>query len=340
MSYFMIAHGLASKGFGKEPQTKPKVRSISDTESLIQARISSEKGLREVLDLEKEIYGWKKRIETMTLLDRALIPESILNLMREKEERLMCLKKSWDDSKIHMKLHEITWDADAEMRNTRHLTQKPTEDMNNFLKTVALYTLHAESGLSEGNSPDNFINVLDVGCGTGVIFDYLEKQRYAKYLFDAKSSVGIDLSSKMISIASKNHPYSKFYQKDFLSFGPSNRETPENPREQKNHRETLSSFKSIIFNGSLHNFLNIRIALHHALTLCSSGGRIIISHPKGAANVNMQHATNKYIAPSLLPSAENLVELLSDSQSSTNVIVKPNLNAEHYLAVLAVGCNS
>lgn len=49
-------------------------------------------------------------------------------------------------------------------------------------------------------------NVLDLGCGSGYITNYLSQNKL--------NSVGIDFSSKMIEIANKNFPLDKFIKMD------------------------------------------------------------------------------------------------------------------------------
>ncbi len=50
--------------------------------------------------------------------------------------------------------------------------------------------------------------VLDIGCGTGLLLDYVRPDQY----------VGIDISAKMLEMARKKHPSGEFYEIDMFEF--------------------------------------------------------------------------------------------------------------------------
>jgi len=62
--------------------------------------------------------------------------------------------------------------------------------------------------LIRGAKPDAK-NVLELGCGTGSML---------KHLQDAYEVSGLDISSKMLSIARKKVPRSKLYRQDMVDF--------------------------------------------------------------------------------------------------------------------------
>ncbi|CAM9871729.1 unnamed protein product [Ectocarpus sp. 12 AP-2014] len=131
--------------------------------------------------------------------------------------------------------------------------------------------------------------VMDVGAGTGILLRFLQGAgvKQEKY-------VGVDLSSVMVDVASKRYPHATFLKADFLDYCG----------------DHLSSggegFSHVFFNGCLHNFLEPGEALSGAAKLLKEGGKIVISHPKGAANVDMQRRSNPLLVPNRLPTAADL----------------------------------
>jgi SAM-dependent methyltransferase len=154
-----------------------------------------------------------------------------------------------------------------------------------------------------------------VGCGTGILGKFVnaavkESSSILDYFF------GVDLSEEMIAIAKTNNPRGIFLKQDFLSFDPK-----------------PIKISSIIFNESLHNFIDVEACLTHAKKLLNpSKGRIIISNPKGYKHVLMQRSKNKWLVPSFLPDNSELITIANKLQM--RVVLQPAIDRPHYLAVL------
>jgi len=327
---------MNTKGFGKITTTKIKnienikqstsTSNIYDNQKLMEEKIqnSIDKliGLREAMNLSKDLMNIKSS-NSMNIM---------MNIYTEKENRPQELNKSygWNQETVHNKLQEITWDASAIERNERHQTEKISDPMNDFMTKLAKKCLQLQS--------DGYM--LDVGCGTGVIYSYMKKIHNASkekgksrnnsinsgsnnnnININNKSNnfeekcVGIDLSSEMINIAKKQYPSASFYQSDFMEF----------TYEQY-------PFNVIVFNECLHYLVDQKEAIKHAISLCfmrpssttsdttttttvsspTSISTIIISHPKGYKHVQKLHSINRLMVPSILPT-NNQLEMMIHS---------------------------
>lgn len=191
----------------------------------------------------------------------------------------------WTIELLRQTLLQITWDASAEVRDNRH------HSGNLQIPHVVLDHLDKLASLSlQTTGPSDYPRkILDVGCGTGVLLSHF--LRHPRFAQSQPSLYGVDLSAEMIAIAQRNVPFATFHHGDFQSFHP-----------------PLIRFQTILFHECLHYFLDPFQALQHASALLEDtpGSRIILSHPKGAKNVFLQHNTNRLLAASLLPSADEL----------------------------------
>ena len=215
--------------------------------------------------------------------------------------------------------------------------------------------------------------VLDVGCGTGLLCQFInqvqvrrnpspgskdssssKKQRRPTsntpsvsnqnngdpVLAQAVDVIGVDLSQEMVKIARANYPDSVFVHADFLKFSLA--QAPPSSPPASGRQE----IDSIVFNEVLHNFLDIKAALLHAKALLLHGAhhassssssspekRIIVSNPKGQAGISKQHAMNRWLCPSLLPSEQELRTIAEELHMQ--MLLTPDKQSPHYLAVLA-----
>lgn len=108
------------------------------------------------------------------------------------------------------------------------ITRFPTSaiDHNTKMYDEYIHDYHMLNGWDPGNQHYNFQallrltemtgikiankSVLDVGCGTGDLVTFLEKEHLKKY-------VGIDVYASSIQLARKNHPNETFIEGDLLS---------------------------------------------------------------------------------------------------------------------------
>merc|ERR1711971_1317908 len=99
------------------------------------------------------------------------------------------------------------------------------------------------------------------------------------------------------------------------------------------------SFESVLFCMSLHDLPDPVAAITQAISLCNRGGRIVITHPRGASHVQMQNRKNPIMVRNQLPDATQLGAICSsfDGVELTYAPAdagSPKDAAEGYLAVL------
>lgn len=83
----------------------------------------------------------------------------------DNEDRLQQLRtEGWTDRNVHNKLHELTWDSSAQLRDERHKTTEISSEVEAHMRALVQWVLHAPSNV-----------VCDVGTGTGVLIKYLHK---------------------------------------------------------------------------------------------------------------------------------------------------------------------
>ena len=215
---------------------------------------------------------------------------------------------SWSRARVHQKLLEITWDTSAGFRENRHQNSLISYENEHFLMEIAEHAVHHAS---------DECRILDVGCGTGILMKFIKQYASMKRVpLKDENLFGVDLSSEMINICREKFPSSVFTNCDFLEYLPSNK-----------------FFSTVILNECLHNFMDTRQALRHAVSLLHQGGKLIISHPRGYSNILTQHRANKWLAPSILPSDSELERELT-KELGLELVKSPKLKSNQYLAVL------
>jgi len=232
---------------------------------------------------------------------------------------LTASSQGWSDETLYNKLQEITWDATAGIRDSRHKSQTIPLTMQHFMRdTLANWTLSAVNVLDNGGNSCRRRRICDVGTGTGVLMQFLKDFAVMNGMndFDESDVTGIDLSLQMIKIAQVNCPRAQFIQSDFLKHVPA---TP---------------YDVIVMNECLHNFRNLTLAFEHVSSdaVLAPGGRLIISNPRGYSNVVKQFGANRWLAPSLLPSRQELAVFARNHNLS--IALEPDIKSVHYLAVL------
>jgi riboflavin kinase len=101
--------------------------------------------------------------------------------------------------------------------------------------------------------------VLDVGTGIGVLIPHIRS-------FGVREIIGCDLSESMLAEARKRYPEVNFWCGDVVDIPPA-----------------FGPFDAIFFNAVFGNMWNQRDALRISAGHLTRQGRIIISHPMGAA---------------------------------------------------------
>jgi riboflavin kinase len=128
--------------------------------------------------------------------------------------------------------------------------------------------------------------VLDVGTGIGVLIPYIQRS-------GVRSIVGCDLSAAMLAEAQKRYPSVRLWCGDFIDI----------PRE-------MGLFDVVFFNAVFGNMWNQRHALLSATAHLTSTGRILISHPMGAAFAEQLRAKDPKMVLHPLPSEKSTAELV------------------------------
>lgn len=108
-------------------------------------------------------------------------------------------------------------------------------------------------------------SVLDVACGTGILYSSIEDRNLARY-------VGIDISQKMIGEFINNFPHADVRQADF---------------ESKVLLEI--TFDYIIIFNSIPHFNNLEAVFENAYNNLNSGGTFIIAHSRTREGLKEHH---------------------------------------------------
>lgn len=129
--------------------------------------------------------------------------------------------------------------------------------------------------IKKGNS------VLDVACGTGIIFSILKDIELSKY-------IGVDLAEKMVDEFKNSYPEADVRQADFES-----RILFEN------------SFDYIIIYNSIPHFNDLNIVFKNAYNNLKKGGTFIIAHSKTRKGLREHHKSIGYISDKKEPIPED-----------------------------------
>lgn len=123
-----------------------------------------------------------------------------------------------------------------------------------------LRTIVTLAGISQGSK------VLDIACGTGVLFEELLRCNPAQI-------VGIDISDKMIAEAKKKYsdPRLTFFAEDLFSF-----------EEQ--------GFDVAMIYSAYPHFEDKKRLCNHVCSLLKQGGRLLIAHSQSKEAINGRHS--------------------------------------------------
>ena len=139
--------------------------------------------------------------------------------------------------------------------------------------------------LDNANVCEN-IDVLDIGCGTGVMFPfYMER--------NTKSITAVDLSPEMVKIAK-----SKFPQADVICGDA------ENIAFDK-------QFDVIVIYNAFPHFPNPEKLIENLSKVLKSGGKISIAHGLSKKELDEIHMKSAGYVSNILPECDELAEMLS-----------------------------
>ena len=138
--------------------------------------------------------------------------------------------------------------------------------------------------LDNSNICEN-INMLDVGCGTGVLFPYYLQR-------DVKSITAVDLSPEMVKIAKSKFPQANIICGD-----------AENIAFDK-------QFDVIMIYNAFPHFPNPEKLIENLSKALKSGGRISIAHGMSKKELDEIHMKSAGYVSNILPECDELAEMI------------------------------
>ena len=234
------------------------------------------------LQIYQQLQPWNYQLSTMSLLDQAKIPvEQMEGAQRAQTELERLMKEhNFTTRDLHNIIQQATWDASADAKAARSITGEMPSDIQTRVQKAC--TIAVERALTIDTKP----NVLDVGCGFGVLVPFLRQAGLSD-----EQIHGIDLSSEMIRNAQLWYPNCHWNAGDFYTL----------PMDGK--------YQSIIFCSSLHDLPDPMDAIQKARDSLCPGGTLVIVHPQGASHVWNQVRNNPTMVPRGLPTTADLESL-------------------------------
>lgn len=153
-------------------------------------------------------------------------------------------------------------------------------DKNNIPKDEILDLLFNEGSLINGCS------ILDVGCGTGILFNYFNKK-------NAKSITGIDISKNMIDIAKLKYPNIKLICDNILSFDDENK------------------YDVVVLYNTLPHIYDLDLLFANIKKLLIKDGKLIIAFGQSRDKTNLIHKSVPDGISFELPTLEDLCRIIS-----------------------------
>ncbi len=129
------------------------------------------------------------------------------------------------------------------------------------------------------------LKILDIGCGTGILENFLAT-------YQPSEIMGIDISEKMIEISAKKRKYpgAHYLCTNILDF----------------HGK---EYDLAIINNAFPHFTKKNTLPVHLSSILKSNGRLIIMHTQSRAEINQRHAEKAGCVSELLPPAQELANL-------------------------------
>ena len=331
----LLAQGFGGGGFGsanprsKQPTKKVSKKSIlkkvekkyggtssqdiaRGTQKEIEKAMSAlPQHLQLAAQLYQKIQQWDARMENLSVLQQAQIPQQELDGAKRAREELERIYSEHDitENDIHNVFQKVTWDASADAKAARALTgDMPKDTAERVQKACDIAAEAVERAGDIGRC-------LDVGCGFGVLVPFLKKSGIS-----AAQIHGVDLSPEMIRNARDQYPdVHNFEACDFLSYNGAD-----------------EGFDAILFCTSLHDMPDMEAVLRKAASMLRLNGKLVIVHPQGASHVLNQSRSNPILVKRGLPTTDdfnrfNLGLQLTLEPASPN---SPEESRCGYLAVL------
>ena len=110
-------------------------------------------------------------------------------------------------------------------------------------------------------------SVLDIGCGTGVLFEHLTKA-------GSKKITSIDVSEEMIRLAKEKFPKGNFLVDDILTWN------------------TNDTFDTIIMYNVYPHLMDKQKLVDKVYSLLNENGTFIVAHGSSRDTINSHHSAN------------------------------------------------
>jgi riboflavin kinase len=136
---------------------------------------------------------------------------------------------------------------------------------------------------------------LDIGTGTGVLLPYFKEEGG----MEEGQVVGVDVSEGMLAVAKQRFPRAKFWEGDVLDFA----EAWLKEGEEEGGREG-GLFDAVFFNACFGNLYDQEGALREVGRVVGREGRVVVSHPLGAAFVDELRRRSPSVVLRSLPKDE------------------------------------
>lgn len=130
------------------------------------------------------------------------------------------------------------------------------------------------------------LNILDVGCGTGILESFLLK-------YNPNAITAVDISDKMIEVAKSKYTDSRI---TFLC---------EDIQEHK------GLYDYIIIYSAYPHFNDKEKLLEHLSSMLTNGGKIVVAHSDSREKINSVHSKHKEVKEDRLPPAIDTANIFS-----------------------------
>lgn len=125
---------------------------------------------------------------------------------------------------------------------------------------------------------------MDVGCGTGVLYPFLQKA-------NAKSITAIDVSEEMIKLAKEKYPEATFLCKDVLKLDSKNK------------------FDTIIMYNVYPHLMDKQKLVDKVHSLLNDNGMFIVAHGASRDTINSHHSSHAMEVSRKLTKAHDEAEI-------------------------------
>ncbi|SHE98186.1 class I SAM-dependent DNA methyltransferase [Caloramator proteoclasticus] len=130
------------------------------------------------------------------------------------------------------------------------------------------------------------LNILDVGCGTGILESFLLK-------YNPNSITAVDISEKMIDVAKSKYNYSKinFIAQDIM--------------------EHKGLYDLIIIYSAYPHFSDKNALINHLSNMLNKGGKLVVAHSDSREKINSVHSRHQEVKEDRLPPAIETANIFS-----------------------------